>query len=363
MGHDREELRRALGGALRRLREQGRFSLDDVQRGTTEQGVRVTRSHLSRVETGQAELSLPRFLALVSALGEPPARVIEDLGALMQAPAPSAVDALRRARAALDVQDPGAAAALLRAAAAGGADLGAAGVELWAAAEAALGRWSAAAHALADTLQGAADLRPGPILRLAVASIGSGRPGLARWLARAADLDGPRGWLVESAALLAGGPADEAAGLVAAEREWREPGEHRLALALVAEAHRRACRPRAALQAAEKAAAVPLDGAGAVEAQLALARAHGDLRRARAGLAALNRARPAARRLGCPDLLARCHLEAARLWTLAGDRDAARGAARAARAIRGRCGADRGPATTLPLHGLFELASFDLNPG
>jgi len=83
MARRTDDLRLAVGAALRRLRNQGHFSLDDIQRGTSEHGVRVTRSHLSRVETGQAELSLPRYLALVRVLGEPAGEVTESLAALV----------------------------------------------------------------------------------------------------------------------------------------------------------------------------------------------------------------------------------------------------------------------------------------
>ena len=48
MARRTDDLRLAVGAALRRLRNQGHFSLDDIQRGTSEHGVRVTRSHLSR---------------------------------------------------------------------------------------------------------------------------------------------------------------------------------------------------------------------------------------------------------------------------------------------------------------------------
>jgi ATP/maltotriose-dependent transcriptional regulator MalT len=94
-----------------------------------------------------------------------------------------------------------------------------------------------------------------------------------------------------------------------------------------------------------------------VEARLALARAEGAARRPAAGLRALDQARALARESARPDLLALCHREAERLWKLEGDREAARQALRAARAIWRRCTADRHPPRNLPLHGLFHLGA------
>ncbi|HNX20504.1 MAG TPA: hypothetical protein PKG80_09580, partial [Acidobacteriota bacterium] len=82
MTASRIELRRAVGRALQQVRREGRLSLDDVEQASDAEGMRITRSHLSRVENGQADLALPRFLCLMRAVGEPPGAVVDGLAAL-----------------------------------------------------------------------------------------------------------------------------------------------------------------------------------------------------------------------------------------------------------------------------------------
>lgn len=348
MAASREELRNAVGHALRRVRESWKLSLDDVEQASGEHGVRITRSHLSRVENGQADLALPRFLALMRAVGEPASGMVESLDALLDPAHDDGDDLESRGRAALAAHDAATAARLLRRAARGSAvPLARAALFDWARAEAALGRWQAAAHAFRLAL--ARDARPGPatVLRLAVSALGSAQPGLALALVRGLDAPGGTGALVAAAARLESGDGDEAPPAEAA------PPLSWLGLILRSEARRRSGQPRAARTAAEQALAGARTGVVAIEAALAAARADGDMRRPAAGLHALDRARALARATGIPDLLARAHLEAERLHKLNGDRTAARDAGRAARAIARRHQADAAAPRSLPLHGLF----------
>ncbi len=243
-----DDLRLAVGHALRRLRNQGQFSLDDVQRGTSEQGMRVTRSHLSRVETGQSELSLPRYLALVRVLGEPAGEVTEALAALIdhaREPDPPEGDPVARA---MRLGDPVRAASLLRSVAARGErELGDAALAFWADAEAALGRWSACERALSMALGPALPGEPRSLLRLAVAHLGAGRPGLAFALGRASRSGSAAGLALEAAALLEAGRTREAAELLGAGAATAAAP---LQLLLLGEARRREGQPRAALDRA-----------------------------------------------------------------------------------------------------------------
>ncbi|MCU0229916.1 MAG: helix-turn-helix domain-containing protein [Acidobacteria bacterium] len=349
-----DDLRLAVGHALRRLRNQGQFSLDDVQRGTSEQGMRVTRSHLSRVETGQSELSLPRYLALVRVLGEPAGEVTEALAALIdhaREPDPPEGDPVARA---MRLGDPVRAASLLRSVAARGErELGDAALAFWADAEAALGRWSACERALSMALGPALPGEPRSLLRLAVAHLGAGRPGLAFALGRASRSGSAAGLALEAAALLEAGRTREAAELLGAGAATAAAP---LQLLLLGEARRREGQPRAALAALRAAAERNPGEVPRAEIKTAEARALADLRKTGPGLRAAHEARAVARRLARPELLARVHLDAARLHRLAGEADESRAALRAARILLGRLGADRRAPRGLPMQALWLAA-------
>ncbi len=354
MARRTDDLRQAVGAALRRLRNQGHFSLDDIQHGTTEQGVRVTRSHLSRVETGQAELSLPRFLALVRVLGEPAGEVTESLAALVDgAREPDAPEAERLALA-MRLPDPARAALLFRGAVARGAgELTEEALARWADAEAALGRWAACERALSMALGPATRGEPRRLLRLAVAHLGAGRPGLAFALGRASRDGSAAGRALEAAALLEAGRAADAAAALEAGSDGKAEGP---LLLLLGEARRRGGQPRAALHALRAALQRGADEVTRAEALIVEARVLADLRRAGPGLRAAHEARTLARRLGRPEMLARTHFEAARLHKLAAEADDARAALRAARVLLGRLGTDRRAPRALPLQALWAAA-------
>jgi transcriptional regulator with XRE-family HTH domain len=351
MARRTDDLRRAVGAALRRLRNQGHFSLDDIQRGTSEQGVRVTRSHLSRVETGQAELSLPRYLALVRVLGEPAGEVTESLAALVDGARDPGGPDTDPVGLAMRIADPARAAALFRGAAARGMEeLGDEALARWADAEAALGRWTACERALSIALGPATPGEPRRLLRLAVAHLGAGRPGLAFALGRSSRVDSAAGLALEAAALLESGRATDAA---RALESGGETGAGALCLLLLGEARRRGGQPRAALHALHGALGRGTDDVHRAEVRIAEARVLADLHRTGPGLRAAHEARTLARRLGRPELLARTHAEAARLHRLAGEADESRAALRAARVLLGRLGADRRAPQALPLQALW----------
>jgi transcriptional regulator with XRE-family HTH domain len=351
MARRTDDLRRAVGAALRRLRNQGHFSLDDIQRGTSEQGVRVTRSHLSRVETGQAELSLPRYLALVRVLGEPAGEVTESLAALVDGARDPGGPDTDPVGLAMRIADPARAASLFRGAAARGMEeLGNEALARWADVEAALGRWTACERALSIALGPAAPGEPRRLLRLAVAHLGAGRPGLAFALGRGSRGDSVAGLALEAAALLEAGRAADAA---RALESGGETGAGGLCLLLLGEARRRGGQPRAALHALHAALGRGTDELHRAEVRIAEARVLADLHRTGPGLRAAHEARTLARRLGRPELLARTHAEAARLHRLAGEADESRAALRAARVLLGRLGADRRAPQALPLQALW----------
>lgn len=359
MPQRREQLRQAVGEALRHLRTQGHFSLDEIQRQTAEVGVRVTRSHLSRVETGQAELTLSRFLALLRTLGENAFPVLDRLEALLDKDQDRA-SLLKQAREAQKRGEVHLAARFFRSAFSSPTqeDLGEC-AGLWARAEAALGRWEAVERLL-GRLQAPLGTDSTPLfLGLAVACLGRANPALALGLARGAGRKG-LSELVASACYLASGNvrrADE--GACAASAEAREI--QGLAGIVVAEARRQAGFCRGAVEAALKAAEQARPGAERIEAWLVLARSYGDVRRPAAGLSILAKGSHQAREAGLPELLARCHLEAQRLWKLEGQPKEAREAGRAARALLTRIGADRRTPRHLPLQGLFSSAAAGLD--
>lgn len=357
MGIRHEPLRRSFGDVLRRARERWQLSLDDVERTSAALGIRITRSHLSRVENGQSDLALPRFLALMRAVGEPPGALVDALDALMdQQPRVSPATALERGATALRNADPAAAARWLRQAGRPGAALPLAALDLWAAAEAALGRWQAARRVLQQALSGPAGADDDRLMRLAVTLLAAGQPEIARPLARGIAERAPAG-----AALLEG--ACDLARLEQAARSAAEPVPlcattlpaplAGLQLVLGSDAYRCRGQLRAAAHAAERAVETAADAIGEVEARLALARAEAAARRPAAGLRTLERARTVARETGLPDLLGRCHAHAEQLHRLEGDLGAARQAAAAARAIARHNASDREVPIALPLHGLF----------
>ncbi|MDH3285702.1 MAG: helix-turn-helix domain-containing protein [Acidobacteriota bacterium] len=351
-------VRRAVGRTLRDLRSKRQLSLDDIETLTRQAGIRVTRSHLSRVETGLADIALPRFLSLLRALGEPPSHAATVLDALID-PASCGSERLHsEVRRLLQSGDPARAARACRAAYASRRPLTSAVRALWASAESRLGCWSIAERALRESLPHRLD-RDAPVLRLAVVSLGAGRTGVAVALARAAGRGSPLSRLVEAACRLSAGEQEEAGriasriaiGDVASEQDHDMRG---LALCIAAESYRRAGHRRSALRTAERSTELAKKPGALAESLLLHARCLGSLRRPVAGLRLLARARTQARGASIPALLGAVHAEARQLWLLAGDRGAARASARAAQAVLRRHGADRPAPGAPPLHGIFD---------
>lgn len=353
MAGRQEELKRAVGMALRRLRNRGEFSLDDIQRGTTAEGMRVTRSHLSRVENGQAELSLPRFLALVRTLGEPPGEVAESLAALLDGADRSPEEQLLCAREAMHLPDPARVAGVLRSVAARlPGEVPPPMLEVWARAEVALGRWTAAARALSMALAPAS--RPfvaRPLLRLAVAHLGAGRPGLALSLARTGTGEAATTAIEAAARLEAGITTTGPPGTAVSEQSLETT-----TLLVIAEGRRRAGMGREAMRALRVALDRQEGDLLKGEALILEARVSADLRRLGPGLRAGHEARAIARRLSRPELLVRAHAEMARLSRIAGEPEEARAATRAAKILLARHGADRSAPRLLPLQALYAAA-------
>lgn len=356
MGVSRERLRAAVGRALKQVREDWQLSLDDIERASLSEGIRITRSHLSRVENGMADLALPRFLTLMRAVGETPARVVERLDALLDEDAGNAEAQRKDAAEALAKGDPTRAARRLRQLHAQGVRLASATLLDWARAEAALGRWPAAAEVLRRTLVPFHGSASGRLLPLAVATLGSGELGLVRPLvagiaSRLPDL----ARAVDLAALLANGQAREAAaGCSGFPEQAASPPE----LLVRAELFRRLGQVQAAVRTAERVLECEPSEALAVETRLALARAFGDHRRPAAGLQQIAKARALARDMGIPELLIRAHREAARLFRMAGKTEEGREAGRAARALERRHLVGMEGDRALPLQGLFLEAWF-----
>lgn len=358
MTASRIELRRAVGRALQQVRREGRLSLDDVEQASDAEGMRITRSHLSRVENGQADLALPRFLCLMRAVGEPPGAVVDGLAALFDKKGDDAPALERRGFEALAAADPDAAARAFRAAARTSVrPLPRPTLEAWAEAEAALGRWSACAQALQLAIGPLKRAEPALGLLLAAAQLGARKPGLAAALARAAAERAPRpARLIEALALLAG-EGDDAreaeAALGAAEDAADGPLELVGGLAR-AEALRRLGRPEEARRLAARAALSP-DRTIRAEALLAAARALADGRRAAAALRLLVEARTLARAAGAPDLVARSHRAAEEIHRRLGNIEESARAARAARAVSRRNLADGRAPAELPLASLYRV--------
>jgi hypothetical protein len=110
---------------------------------------------------------------------------------------------------------------------------------------------------------------------------------------------------------------------------------------------------RAALETLRAALDCAAGEIARAEVRTAEARVLADLRKTGPGLRAAHEARALARKLARPELLARTHLESARLHRLAGEPDEARAALRAARVLFARLGADRRAPRTLPLQALW----------
>ena len=280
-----QELRRAVGRALRGVREKGSFSLDDLARASREEGVNVSRSHLSRVENGEADLSLPRFLVLMRVLGEARDAVLDDLDARLAAGSAPLETLLSEARAFRSQNEHERSVERISAAfvsqpeALDEDDLG-----CWLRAEAALGRWRSAARVaqLRLSRRGLAD-EGVALMEGAVALLGSGQLRAALAFSRAALPHGEaRARATEGAGLLA---LDRPAAALerADSTSLGSPlrlGEG-LALIVASGCYRAIEKPRAAVHAAGCAVEMDLPEPARAEARLALARAEGALRRPR----------------------------------------------------------------------------------
>lgn len=352
------ELRQALGRALRALREQGQLSLDDVERSTREAGVRVTRSHLSRVENGQADLALPRFLGLMRAMGEPPAAIIERLDALLSDPRGTVESRLHAASRAAKAGDPVRAAREWRAAfSMPGTSFDAATWREWIFAEASSGHWRAAARIAHHALGEAHAPDPRALLRAAAALAGARLHVPAAAFARASVPHFSReARLVEAVALLAGDRLDEAATAIDSETAHPRDEANGIALSIKAEILLALGQANSAHRTALRACEFVRTPAARVEAKVTLARTLTAIRRPAAGLRALGEASVEARGQALLDIVARCHLEAERLRRLDADAEGARTAARAHRALVRRLGAEPEEPAAGPIHALLRIS-------
>ncbi len=351
-------IRTNLGRALRRMRHRGHLSLDEIEHCTRLEGVPISRSHLSRVETGQADIALSRFLSLMVVIGCPVAHASEELLPLVSGAEESQPRAIR-SFSQLRRMNPGVAASQLRKTAFSGVKMHPSLLAIWGLTESALGRWKVAGRALTRCLPLTPSARSSACL--AVACLGQNLGGLSRLLVTAIERERLElGTLLRGACLLSGGgnPELAARALSGLGLSRMLTGDGRgLALGLAAEAYRRSRQVKAAVSTAENAVAEV--EARIVKADLLRihARCLGTLRRPAAGLRLLDRARALAKGPKQPDLLASIHLEKEKLWILAGDRGAARSARRAAAALLRRSGADRNAPRALPLHGLLEAVA------
>jgi transcriptional regulator with XRE-family HTH domain len=75
--HSQAEASRSFGGYLRRVREGRKLSLDAVEEMSQGFPERLTKSHLSRIETGQAIPTFPKLFALSRIYGVPVASMAE----------------------------------------------------------------------------------------------------------------------------------------------------------------------------------------------------------------------------------------------------------------------------------------------
>jgi transcriptional regulator with XRE-family HTH domain len=351
-------LRQRVGAALRSVRTKSCLSLDDVEKATGSIGARVTRSHLSRVENGLADIALPRFISLMRALGEAPALVLENLEPVVEAgqmPAGELLVAARRARRAGDL----AAAASLwrRVSAIDRLLLDASELDTWAVTEMSLGRFRPAAAVAEHRLDALQRSTPRPLVLAATTLVGAGRLASAQAYARAARAAGlDDAAIVECAALLAWGRAAEAAEACAERRVAGRDAPSEDAARVMAGAAYLACdRARAALRSVEPSTRPGVTTLLRAEALLVAAQAHGRLDRARAGAREAERAIVLARDAAVPELVARAHDVSADLHERIGARTRLREARRAARVLRRRIGADAEAAPLVPIQGLLLL--------
>ncbi len=359
MSASRESLRIAFGQALRRLRQEGSFSLDDVQHATAAQGLPVTRSHLSRVETGTADLNLPRFLVLLRALGASPSAVTEGLSGLLDGQQVSSDEPPDAAWNALRDGDAARAAEMWRRGAHAITSHDLATLGAWAHCEARLGRWHRADEVLQRITAPDDEIAAQLAVRRCAMLLAGGHPTWAILMARAAS-ESPAGRSAIATCALASGDADRTLSLVggADTADWPVHWR-RLAAVLAAGAFRLRGQRRAALQWLTTA----LEGGShdwiraealLLQASLCSERAH-----LRTALAAIDASRSIARQLAAPALLARCHDAAAWLSREYGEAREARDAERAAQAVRRRAQAEPPFDASWPLLALHAAAGED----
>lgn len=341
------KLREAVGRALRQLRLREGLSLEEVDTGTRGGGARVTRSHLSRVENGRADLSLSRFLSLAQVLGTSPEEAIR--------PVTEAMLAAREGRPEPARPEPGLPPDLEARrwrllAGLAPSSLTAPDRFAWADAEARLGRWEAAGRVLLDLLDDA----PGDgnhLALLAVARAGAGRTVLARALVAAL----PRRTAPLLGAVVGLAAGEPVAGLLLTTPA-RDPGGEALRGILLAAHHLDRGRPGAAVRAAAGAveAARPTgDPVLRAEASRMLGRARAEAGDAPGASRAFRAAAREARRGAEPGLLLAIHRDTVDAARRIGDAATAEGAAAAARALARRHGLPSGPGAPGPLRGTW----------
>ncbi len=340
-------LREAVGRALRRLRLREGLSLEDVDLGTRGAGARVTRSHLSRVENGQADLSLSRFLSLAQVLGTSPEDAIR--------PVTEAMLASRDGRPEPARPEPGLPPDLEARrwrllAGLAPTTLSTPDRFAWADAEARLGRWERAARVLLDVLDEAPE-DGDRLALLAVARAGAGRAALARALVAA--LPGRTAPLVGAVVARATG---EPAGALLLSTPADDPGAETLRGILLAAHHLDRGRPGAAVRAAAGAAeAARVTGNPALRGEAAriLGSARAELGDTTGAARAFRAAAREARRGAEPGLLLAIHRETEMAARRAGDDTAAEAAAAAARALARRYALPAGKGVPGPLRGTW----------
>lgn len=359
MSHKQEHLRVAVGRALRELRRQGCLSLDDVERSTRDAGIRVTRSHLSRVETGQVDIGVPRFISLVRVLGEPPRDAIETLETVissMNEIAPRSRDSLHSLISKKEWQ---AAARLLRRSLQRSAPGDRRDDQmLLARCEVALGRWRAAERIHRGLFRDLDEKHLCEALCSAVTSSAIGVHGMAlAFLGAAKRFDPLRTTLLRASCLIRLQRFEEAENLLMPERNSPSTrGDLRaLWMLLSSEIERLSGRARDAARSGAAAIDHADNPVIRIEAEVMLARAEQTPKRALAALKMLGKSLRRARELGIPDLLARVHdARAVAFRALAAHGDAAK-ARRSARNIRRRAEADREYFEEHPCHALYEI--------
>jgi tetratricopeptide (TPR) repeat protein len=351
----RKDLRAAFGLALRQLRQSGSFSLDDVQHATAGLGVAVSRSHLSRVETGQADLSLPRYLALMRALGSAPGSMVDRLDGLLDGRQLDAAEAKRAADEALQKGDLMAACSFFRMSASAIKSDEAALLQ-WADCEFRQGRWRRA-DAVLQRIDAAGSLS---IESLAVqrtaALLAAGQSFWAGVMVRAAG----RSDLGDAAALcceLAVSNFDQILSALPRACPTSQGALRSLIWLVGACAYRRKRQFRAAAQALTTALeCAPQDRCVRAEGMLTEAAIAVERGQPRAALPALDSARALAREMQRPELLARCHERAAWVLRVLGEERESREAQRAAHAVRRRTQAEPPAAVDGPIALLFEVS-------